>query len=114
MTIYGITNCKQTQKAISWFEEMKVSYVFHDFKKLGITAEKLTEWSNRVGYEALLNKNGMSWKQLSQDLKANIKTESEIFAMLEKRPILLKRPIVEYENSLVIGFNQTAYASRLI
>lgn len=48
MTIYGITNCKQTQKAIAWFTQMKLSFDFHDFKKQGISVEKLRQFAFRL------------------------------------------------------------------
>jgi len=48
MTIYGITNCKQTQKAIAWFTQMKLSFDFHDFKKQGISVEKLRQFTFRL------------------------------------------------------------------
>jgi arsenate reductase-like glutaredoxin family protein len=53
MTVYGIKNCNMVKSAIDWLNKNKVDFVFHDYKKSGITAEKLSAWSKQVGWENL-------------------------------------------------------------
>lgn len=56
MKIYGIPNCNTVKKTLDWFKLHQLEYEFHDFKKLGISSEKLEEWEQRLGWEAFLNK----------------------------------------------------------
>jgi Spx/MgsR family transcriptional regulator len=68
-TIYGIKNCNTMKKAFSWLEAHKIAFLFHDYKKEGISTEKLKTWSQQVGWEALINFKGTTWRQLSDDEK---------------------------------------------
>ena len=58
ITIYGIKSCSTMKKAFTKLDELGVSYEFHDYKKKGITKDKLTEWSSHFGWENVLNKKG--------------------------------------------------------
>ena len=42
--VYGIPNCDTVKKARTWLDAKGVSYVFHDYKKAGITAAKVKTW----------------------------------------------------------------------
>lgn len=44
ITIYGIKNCDTMKKAFNWLDEHGIKHTFHDYKKQGITADKLNEW----------------------------------------------------------------------
>ena len=39
------------QKAFAWFEENKLAYTFHDYKKVGAQIEDLKRWSEKAGWE---------------------------------------------------------------
>lgn len=43
LVIYGITTCRQTQKALAWLRKNNIDFIFHDYKKIGITEDKLSE-----------------------------------------------------------------------
>ena len=56
MIVYGIPNCNTVKKARTWLTENGFEYEFHDFKKQGITADKLKEWCAVFGWEKVLNR----------------------------------------------------------
>jgi arsenate reductase (glutaredoxin) len=62
MIIYGIKNCNTVKSAVDWLKKNKVEFEFHDYKKSGITAAKLSEWCKQVGWESLVNKRGTTWR----------------------------------------------------
>ena len=62
--LYGIPNCDTVKKARQWLIDHKVDYLFHDYKKQGITKKALQNWANQVGWEVLINKKGKSWIRL--------------------------------------------------
>lgn len=109
MNIYGIKNCNTVKKALDWLKENHIDFTFHDFKKEGISAEKLREWSAKVGYEKLLNKQGLTWKQLDAEIKATITGEKEALQLLYDKNSMIKRPVLEFENELVLGFKENEY-----
>ena len=53
--IYGIPNCDTIKKTLDWYKAKNIAVEFHDFKKTGISREKLSYWCTKVGYEILLN-----------------------------------------------------------
>ena len=54
VTLYGIPNCDTIRKARKWLDQHNIEYIFHDFRKDGIDAGQLENWSKQVGWETLL------------------------------------------------------------
>ncbi len=109
MDIYGIKNCNTVKKALDWLKENHIDFEFHDFKKEGIAADKLQDWSSKVGYEKLLNKQGLTWKQLDAETKASITGEKEALQLLQAKNSMIKRPVLEFEDQVVLGFDEGQY-----
>lgn len=109
MKVYGITNCNTVKKALDWLKANKVAYEFHDFKKLGISPEKLLEWDSKAGYEKFMNKQGLTWKQLEPEVKESIKTKEDALKLLQQKTSMIKRPVIEKDGFLFFGFDEVAY-----
>jgi Spx/MgsR family transcriptional regulator len=109
MKVYGITNCNTVKKALDWLKANHVEYEFHDFKKLGISAEKLLEWDSKAGYEKFMNKQGLTWKQLDPEVKERIKTKDDALKLLQQKTSMIKRPVIEKDGFLFFGFDEVAY-----
>lgn len=107
-TLYGIPNCDTMKKARKWLADNGVEYEFHDYKKLGIEKKKLNEWIKTVGWETLLNRRGMMWRKVPDDVKANIDEKSAIGLMLET-PSIIKRPVLEAKGKVTVGFKAETY-----
>lgn len=113
MKVYGITNCNTVKKALDWLKANNVAYEFHDFKKLGISTEKLNEWDNKVGYEKFLNKQGLTWKQLDPAIKDSVKTSDDALKLLQQKTSMIKRPVIEQGSFLMFGFDAEMYEKEL-
>jgi Spx/MgsR family transcriptional regulator len=109
MDIYGIKNCNTVKKALDWLKENQIDFNFHDFKKESISAEKLQAWSHKAGYEKLLNKQGLTWKQLDAETKATVTGEKETLQLLLAKNSMIKRPVLEFQDQLVLGFDEKQY-----
>ena len=112
MKVYGITNCDTVKKALAWFKGNNVAYEFHDFKKLGVSEEKLNEWNEKAGYEKFLNKQGLTWKQLDPAVKESIKGAADALPLLQQKTSMIKRPVIEDGDFLFFGFNEEVYIER--
>lgn len=110
ITVYGIPNCDTMKKARKWLEENGVEYMFHDYKKTGITKSKLKDWCNKVDWELLLNRRGTTWRKLDEDTKANINKTHAINIMAENTSII-KRPVIEVGDNLLVGFSEDEYTN---
>jgi Spx/MgsR family transcriptional regulator len=113
MIVYGITNCNTVKKALDWLKANNVAYEFHDFKKLGISAEKLNEWDKKVGYERFLNKQGLTWKQLDPEVKNSVKTKDDAIKLMQQKTNMIKRPVIEHGGCLIFGFDAEMYQKEL-
>lgn len=109
MKVYGIKNCNTVKKALDWLQSKHIAYEFHDFKKLGVAPEKLAEWDTRVGYEQFLNKQGLTWKQLSPAEKDNTKTSADALNLLRQKTSMIKRPVIESDGFLYFGYDEQVY-----
>ena len=105
--IYGIPNCDTVQKSLKFLKEKGIDFEFHDYKKLGISKEKLEEWLTQFDWEKLVNKKGTTWKETPENQKAT-DSASAIKLMLEKTSVI-KRPIIETEKIVILGFDKTEY-----
>ena len=114
MTLYGIPNCNTVKKAQDWLKENQIDFEFHDFKKKGVTAEKLTEWFNTFGWEKIINKNGLTFKKLSKDEQAEINSPDKAISYLMQNTSAIKRPVVEQDGkAILLGFVAENYQEKL-
>lgn len=112
-TLYGIGNCDTIAKARKWMEQRSIAYNFHDYKKAGITQEKLSDWCILLGWEVVLNKGGTTFKKLPEANKQNIDDNKAIMLMMEN-PSMIKRPILEHGDEILVGFKSGEYEALLI
>jgi len=108
ITLYGIPNCDTMKKARAWLAEHDVEYVFHDYKKAGIDEATLRGWIDQIGWELLLNRRGMMWRKLPQEVKDSIDEASAIRLMLET-PSIIKRPVLIHSDHIQVGFKPEDY-----
>ena len=104
VTLYGIPNCDTVKKARTWLAEHHINYHFHDYKKMGINAEKLANWCQQLGWENVLNKKGLTYKKLDDTTKSQINNEATAIEFMLKATSSIKRPIVETDKGLLLGF----------
>jgi len=111
INLYGITNCNTVKKALDWLKANEIAYTFHDFKKKGTTLEKLDAWAAQVGWEALLNKRGTTWKQLPVEIQQGIQNKEAAFELILQKTSVTKRPVLESNQGILLGFDEEAYAT---
>jgi arsenate reductase (glutaredoxin) len=108
ITLYGIPNCDTTKKAMNWLNKNKVAYTFHDYKQQGITKAKLEEWNKKAGWETFFNKRSTTWKELPAAEQNKVTDISAAIKVMMAHNSIIKRPIIENGEKLIIGFNEEA------
>ncbi len=111
LTIYGIKNCDSVKKARAWLDRNGIEYRFHDFRTDGLTPGMLQRWLDQLGWEALLNRRGTTWRQLPEATKATVDAERAGALMLEQ-PTLIKRPVLDDGKISQVGFKEADYQQR--
>ena len=114
MTIlYGIKNCDSVKKAKKWLEQENIAYDFHDFRSDGLSPELLQAFIKDADISALLNKRSTSFRNLADDIKNNLTDQVAQEAMLAQ-PTLIKRPLLKYGDTLLVGFKDKQYQETLL
>ena len=112
-TIYGIKNCDTMKKARAWLDKAGKPYAFHDYKAAGIDRARLEGWAKKVGWEALLNRSGTTFRKLPQADKEGLTEKKALILMLEQ-PSMIRRPVLEASGEkLLVGFKPENYKAEL-
>ena len=112
-TLYGIKNCDTVKKARKWLDENSIAYRFHDFRIDGLTLAQLIDFTARKDWSLLLNRSSTSWRQLSAEQQGDLSLETAIVLMLST-PTLIKRPVLDTGDQLIIGFKADHYQTELL
>ena len=111
--LYGIDTCDQVRKARQWLKARGVAYRFHDLRRDGLTPETLSRWMSRVPWDALLNRRGLTWRGLDASVKASVVDQASATELMLGEPTLIKRPVLETPEGLLVGFSETVYDTHL-
>jgi len=112
-TLYGIKNCDTVKKARNWLDQNGIAYRFHDFRSDGLTPELLQHFADHLDWNKLLNRSSTSWRQLSAEQQSDLSQEKAIQLMLTT-PTLIKRPVLESGDKLMLGFKAENYQTELL
>ncbi len=112
IVLYGIKNCDTVKKARTWLDNNGIGYRFHDYRVDGLTPEQLQHFAASLGWNVMLNRSSTSWRQLSTDQQADL-TEDKTLQLMLETPTLIKRPILDTGNELLIGFKPDLYQAKL-
>lgn len=116
-TLYGIKNCDTVKKAHKWLESHEVDFAFHDVREDGLSAADIKRWLKVVTAEQLVNKRSTTWKQLPDSVKAELISEMDsdsikpatLTKTLLAHPTLIKRPVLENNGGVTVGFKAEIY-----
>jgi len=117
--VYGIANCDTVKKARTWLTEQGIAFEFHDFKKQGVPPAALDHWLQTLGWEAVLNRKGTTWRKLDAALQAQVQDAASANAVMLAHASVIKRPVVEWTSvqagaAVSVGFNADTWAKERI
>jgi arsenate reductase len=111
--IYGIRNCDSMKKAFVWLAEHAVACDFVDYRQAAPTAAQLADWNHRVGWKALLNTRGTTWRRLGEEDRSDV-DEARALTLMVRHPSLIRRPVIDTGTALLVGFDPDRYAEELL
>lgn len=110
LIVYGITNCDTVKRARAWLEDRGIEHSFHDFKKMGVPAERMDRWIATLGWEALLNRQGTTWRKLDDVIKTGVTNAQAARAAMVAHSSLIRRPVIEWPSGeITIGFTHDSF-----
>jgi len=107
MKLYGIKTCGSVRKAIKFFKENGIEFEFIDIKKSPVDEKKIEYWLSKVSIDKLFNNRGTKYRTLK--LKELNLDENGKKEWLTKENMLIKRPVIEYNNDVIVAFDEDEY-----
>ncbi len=107
-TMLGIKNCDTIKKARKWLENENIDFSFHDYRVDGINEEMIRTFISTLGLDAVVNKRGTTYRQLSDEQKQSLNDDTAIAILIES-PAMIKRPLLIHNDQYFLGFKPAQY-----
>ncbi len=112
LRVYGIKNCDSVKKALRFLKAHNLEYEFFDFKESAPSCKQVSRWSDAVGIKKLFNTHSTTYRQLG--LKEVATNEEKKIEWMCKEPLLIKRPVIETDNEVLVGYDEETYTKSLL
>ncbi len=107
--------CSTCQKAKKWLDENHIEYTERHIVENNPSYEELKEWYQRSGLplKRFFNTSGNLYKDLKLKDKLPIMSEEEQLELLATNGMLVKRPLVVKEDTILTGFKESEWEENL-
>jgi arsenate reductase len=112
LTVYGIKSCDTCRKARKYLAEHNIEFEFHDLREDGLDIQMLERWTTRMGWERLLNKQSLTWRKIPEVDRSDMGRDKALATMIDN-PTLIKRPVLESEKFIAVGFSEKRFGDFL-
>jgi arsenate reductase len=108
INLYGIKNCDSCRKAKRWLQNRDIKFRFTDIREEVLNETLLKKWQKQLDWEKFLNKKSMTWRKIPEtertDMDARLARN-----MILNYPTVMKRPVLDLDQRVVLGFNEDTY-----
>ena len=111
LKIYGIKNCDSVRKAVKYLKSHDIPYEFIDFRENPVSQSLIESWLEKTDLKTLFNTRGTTYRTLK--LKELNLSDDEKVSWLAKENMLIKRPVITFENNIIVGYNESKYLETL-
>lgn len=108
--VNGLKSCDTCKKALKWLDAEGLEHVFRDVRADAVTLSEVKRWGKAAGWERLVNKSSTTWRGLSEAQK-EAAAGSGTAQLLVDNPTLIKRPVFERGDSVLVGFKADQQAA---
>ena len=109
LTVYGIKSCDTCRKARKYLAENDIEFRFHDVRDDGLDIQMLERWGDRIDWQKLLNRQSLTWRKIPEVDRDDMSKE-RAFALMLEQPTLVKRPVLESDRFMAVGFSEKRFA----
>lgn len=106
------TTCKRAKK---FLDENNINYEDRHIVENNPTKEELSDWLQKSGVpiKKLFNTSGVVYRELGMKDKVANLSEDELLDILGSNGMLVKRPLLILEDSVLIGFKEELWKETL-
>lgn len=103
--------CTTCQKAKRFLDENGMTYDERNIKENNPTIDELKDWHKASGLplKKFFNTSGMIYRSMELAKKLPSMSEDEQFALLASDGMLVKRPILVADNTVLVGFKESEW-----
>ena len=109
--IYGIKNCDSVRKALKYLKAHDIPCRFIDFRETPVDETIIRSWLDKADLKTLFNTRGTTYRTLK--LKELNLSDEEKIQWLAKENMLIKRPVICFDEKVIIGYNESEYLEKL-
>lgn len=107
--------CTTCQKAKKWLDAQHMTYTERHIAEDNPSCEELKEWHEKSGLplKRFFNTSGMLYKEMQLKDKLPTMSEEEQLKLLATNGMLVKRPILTNETTVLVGFKEAEWEAAL-
>jgi len=107
--------CSTCKKAKQFLDDNSISYTARDIKLDNPSKEEIKNWSvtKNIPIRKFFNTSGILYRELHLKEKLDTMSEEEILSLLASDGMLVKRPLLITDKTIIIGFKEKEYQSIL-
>ena len=106
ITLYGLKTCDTCRKARKELDAAGNAHGYVDVRADGVDPDRLKTWATAAGWQTLLNTKSATWRGLPEADRTDV-GESEALALMAEHPTLIKRPVIENGDTVLVGWTAT-------
>lgn len=107
--------CTTCRKAKKYLEENNIDFVDRHIVEENPSKDELKEWLNKSGLpiKKFFNTSGVLYREMQLKDKVKELPEDELLDILASNGMLVKRPIVVKDNTVLVGFKEEEWNENL-
>ena len=107
--------CTTCQKAKKWLDENNIEYTERHIVENNPSYDELKQWYEKSGLELkkFFNTSGRLYKEMQLKDKLPEMSEEEQLRLLSTNGMLVKRPIVVCDETVLVGFREAQWTEQL-
>lgn len=108
--------CSTCKKAKKWLDDNNIEYTYRNIKEQNPTCDEIKKWhdESKIPLRKFFNTSGLLYRSENIKEKLTNMNEDEIIKTLASDGMMVKRPIVIYENTVLVGFKEAEWSEKLL
>jgi len=111
--VYCYSRCTTCKKALKWLDDQSISYESVDIKGDHPDEETLRELHKKSGLplKKFFNTSGQLYRSMELSKKLPDMSEDDMFKLLASDGMLVKRPLLVKDDTVLLGFKEEDWQS---
>ncbi len=116
MLVLEYSKCGTCRKALKWLRDNGLEFTDRKIEIDNPTEEEIRIWHAQSGIpiNKMFNTSGKLYRELNLKEKLKTMTDDEKYALLATDGMLVKRPVVVTDDTVLIGFKEEEYKEKLL